>query len=110
MKFPGYLTAILILLAACSEQPKKTTLFERLPASHTGIDFENVLTEDERLNILSFEYFYNGAGVGVGDFNNDSLPDLFFSSNMGGSRIYLNKGGMRFEDITDSSGIDTRGK
>nr|MBI1229110.1 RNA-binding protein [Cytophagales bacterium] len=68
------------------------------------------MVEDELLNVLTFEYFYNGAGVGVGDFNQDGLEDLFFTSNMGESALYLNEGNFRFRDITPSSGISTIGK
>jgi hypothetical protein len=97
-------------IASCKEQKESSTLFEELRPDQTGIDFSNELREDEHLNILSFEYFYNGAGVGIADFNRDSLPDLFFASNMGASKLYLNKGDFRFDDRTESSGIDTRGK
>ncbi|WP_290791667.1 VCBS repeat-containing protein [Flavihumibacter sp. UBA7668] len=110
MKYIVHFLLVVLVLSGCSDEVKKNTLFDELPADQTGIDFINELKEDERLNILTFEYFYNGAGVGVGDFNNDSLPDLFFASNMGDSRIYLNKGNFKFTDITDASGIDTRGK
>ena len=71
-----------------------------MPPDKTGIDFSNKIVEDENLNILSFEYFYNGAGVGIGDFNNDGLKDIFFSSNMGKSKLYQNKGNFEFKDIT----------
>lgn len=76
----------------------------------TGVDFNNRLYEDERLNIITYEYFYNGAGVGIGDINNDGLPDLFFAANMENCRLYLNKGGFHFEDITQKAGIKTLGK
>lgn len=85
-------------------------MFELLPAEKTGVTFSNEIVEDESLNILTFEYFYNGAGVGIGDFNQDGLPDMFFSSNMGKSRLYLNNGNFSFTDITDISGINTGGK
>ncbi|MCC5939778.1 MAG: VCBS repeat-containing protein [Lunatimonas sp.] len=68
------------------------------------------MLESSDLNVLTFEYFYNGAGVGAGDLNNDGLDDLVFTSNMGQSSVYLNKGNFRFEDITGQSGIDTKGK
>ncbi|KIC94207.1 RNA-binding protein [Flavihumibacter solisilvae] len=97
-------------IPGCSDNGKNKPLFEQLPSGRTGIDFSNEIREDEKLNILTFEYFYNGAGVGIGDFNNDSLPDVFFSSNMGKSRLYLNEGDFRFRDITEASGINTEGK
>ncbi len=98
--------------ASCS-QPGETfqdPLFIPVPADHSGIDFVNLLFEDEALNIITFEYFYNGAGVGVGDINNDGLQDLFFSANMAGSKLYLNQGNFVFEDITQAAGINTQGK
>ena len=81
-----------------------------LSPEETGIDFSNALYEDENLNILTFEYFYNGAGVGTGDINNDGLPDIFFAANMTGNRLYLNKGHLKFEDITDAAGFKPSGK
>ncbi|MCJ8164043.1 VCBS repeat-containing protein [Pontibacter sp. E15-1] len=117
------LLAALLLLSGCGAREEKDgrkapeaaqasapTLFESLPASKTGIDFANTLTETPMLNVLEFEYFYNGGGVAVADFNNDSLPDIFFSGNMVPSKLYLNKGNMRFEDITARAGINTAGR
>ena len=98
------------LCAGCTEKAKPMVLMELLSPEKTGIEFSNEIREDENLNILSFEYFYNGAGVGTGDFNKDGLTDIFFSSNMGKSRIYLNQGSFLFRDITDSSGLNTAGK
>ncbi len=100
----------LFSISRCKESNNKTILLELMPPAKTGIDFTNEIKEDENLNILTFEYFYNGAGVGIGDFNRDSLPDIFFSSNMGQSRLYLNKGNFTFSDITAASGINTTGK
>jgi hypothetical protein len=96
------------LITACSK--KQDELFEQLSTHHTGIDFVNQLYEDENLNIITFEYFYNGAGVGIIDINNDGLQDIFLTGNMVSNRLYLNKGEMRFEDITPSAGLKTMGK
>ncbi|GAO42719.1 hypothetical protein FPE01S_01_17360 [Flavihumibacter petaseus NBRC 106054] len=85
-------------------------MLELLSPEKTGVAFSNEIREDEQLNILTFEYFYNGAGVGIGDFNKDGLQDLFFSSNMGKSRLYLNQGNFSFNDVTETSGIKTAGK
>lgn len=104
------LAAALYLVAGCRENIKKTSLLEWISPEQSGIFFTNEIKEDEKLNILTFEYFYNGAGVGIGDFNRDGLQDIFFSSNMGKSRLYLNKGNFVFRDVTDSSGINTTGK
>ncbi|MCX6213455.1 MAG: VCBS repeat-containing protein [Spirosoma sp.] len=81
--------------------------FERLTARETGIDFANTITESDSLNVLEFEYLYNGGGVGVGDFNGDGQQDVFFAGNQVSSRLYLNKGDFKFEDVTDSAGVDT---
>jgi hypothetical protein len=62
------------------------------------------------LSVLNYEYIYNGGGVGIGDFNNDSLPDIFFSGNMVSCKLYLNKGNMRFADVTDAAGAGGEGK
>lgn len=92
------------LLSACSRADEKT-LFQLLPSSDTGIAFKNELTETDSFNVLSFEYIYNGAGVGVGDVNNDGLTDIFFAGNMVPSALYLNKGNFEFDDISESASI-----
>lgn len=101
-----------MLAAACGSgpAPQSEALFELLPPERTGIDFVNQLEENEELNVITFEGYYNGAGVGVGDVNGDGRPDLFFVSNTGQSRLYLNEGDLRFRDVTDQSGILARGK
>src|SRR5258705_2051780 len=92
-------------------RPKeKPPLLELLSPDQTGVQFSNRLTEDENNNIITFEYFYNGAGVGIGDINNDDLNDIFFSANQVSNRLYLNKGKLKFEDITKTSGLLDRGK
>ena len=85
-------------------------LFQYISSEHSGINFANTLFEDENLNIITFEYFYNGAGVGTGDLNNDGLTDIFFAGNMTNCRLYLNKGNFQFEDVTEKAGISTFGK
>jgi enediyne biosynthesis protein E4 len=93
------------LLIACGTSEKKAYLMELMPAGKTGIDFTNQLKEDEDLNIITFEYFYNGAGVGIGDINNDGLQDIFFAANMSANKLYLNQGDFNFKDITKQAGI-----
>ncbi len=85
------------------------TLFRYVKASHSGIQFENTISETEDLNILNFHYIYNGGGVGVGDFNKDGLPDLVFSGNQVTSKLYLNKGNLQFQDITPTSKFNSKG-
>jgi len=91
---------------ACNtkQKIKKDTLFKSLNPSETGIDFENKVVDTKALNIFSYRNFYNGAGVGIGDINNDGLPDVYLISNLGKNRLYLNKGNLKFKDITASSG------
>lgn len=80
-------------------------LFQKLETNVTGIDFVNTVTNDEKFNIFSYRNFYNGGGVAIGDINNDGLPDIYFTANMGKNKLYLNKGEMKFEDITDKAGV-----
>jgi hypothetical protein len=100
-----------LLLNAC--QDKKTTetvkepsLFTSLDSTRTGINFINTVKDSDKLNILDYLYFYNGGGVATGDINNDSLPDIFFVSNNGKNKLYLNKGNFQFEDITAKAGVE----
>ncbi len=95
---------------ACKEKKQASTLFEKLDASYTGIDFSNDLSYDAKFNIYTYRNFYNGGGVAIGDINNDGLPDIFFTANMKDNRLYLNKGNMQFEDITSKAGIGKKGK
>lgn len=95
---------LLFFFQSCGKPPK-TTLFSRLDPSQSGIAFNNAIEPRDSMNIVDFNYFYNGGGIAVGDINNDQLPDLFFSGNQVASRLYLNKGNLVFEDITEGSGI-----
>ena len=105
------LTIGALLIHSCSSEsgeensPKSQKLFEKLDASYTGIDFENNLTLEEQAEYVNYEYTINGAGVAVGDFNNDGLSDLFFCGNKVSDRLYLNKGDFKFEDVSNTSGI-----
>ncbi|MEP4533172.1 MAG: VCBS repeat-containing protein [Cyclobacteriaceae bacterium] len=94
-----------ILTCACSKPAKEETLFKLLPPEQTGVHFSNDLNPTGDLNIIEYLYFYNGGGVAVGDINNDGLEDLFFTSNLGENKLYLNRGDLLFEDITESAGI-----
>ncbi len=86
----------------------QSTLFSKLPAAQTGIQFNNKLVENAQTNIITYEYFYNGGGVAAADFNNDGLIDLYFTSNQQPNALYLNKGNFQFEDITRQSGTAGR--
>jgi enediyne biosynthesis protein E4 len=86
------------LLISCSESPK----FKILSSKHTGIEFKNTIVPTDSFHVMSYEYIYNGAGVGIGDLNNDGLQDLVFAGNQVSPRIYLNQGEFRFKDITSN--------
>jgi hypothetical protein len=100
---------MILIVGFVSCQDDKNVLFKKVSSSHSGIDFNNKITDTDSLNILNFHYIYNGGGVGVGDFNKDGLPDLVFSGNQVPSKIYLNKGGLNFQDITDLAHFNTKG-
>ena len=87
-----------LLFASCSNDGDH--LFKLVPPEESGIDFINEVNEKDTINILTVQYMYHGGGVAIGDFNNDSLSDIFFSGNMVSNRLYLNKGNLKFEDIT----------
>lgn len=108
------ITLALLFFISCNSNHETEDLgtdskiFELLNSEQTGIDFQNSLDEGLNTNILMYEYFYNGGGIAAGDFNNDGLEDLYFSSNMGENKLYLNKGNLKFEDITVESGAGGR--
>jgi hypothetical protein len=96
------------LLTACNK--KSSTLFEKISDSHSGITFNNKIIENDSINPLTVVNIYNGGGVGIGDFNNDGLPDIYFTGNMVPCRLYLNKGNFTFEDITEKAGVAGMGR
>lgn len=100
-----FLVVLSFLLVSSCSRKEKPILFTSLPASLTGIDFQNQLTFDRDFNIYTYRNFFNGGGVAAGDINNDGLFDLFFTSNQASNRLYLNLGEFKFKDITDSAGI-----
>jgi len=93
---------LLLILPVFSQQTKQ---FSLLSAEKTGITFNNLLPESPQLNIITYEYFYNGGGVASGDFNNDGLIDLYFTSNLQPNKLYINKGNLKFEDVTKSARV-----
>ena len=96
---------IILCIVFSSCKSKDDTLFKLLDSKDTNITFNNLITESDSMNILDYEYIYNGGGVALADFNNDGLDEVFFTGNMVSNALYLNKGKMKFEDISKSSKI-----
>ncbi|MDO6434899.1 VCBS repeat-containing protein [Flavitalea sp. BT771] len=105
--FLPWLLLCQVLAMSCKEHNSAVTLFSKLDAGTSGIHFSNTVTENDSVNLVVDEYAYMGSGVGVGDFNNDGLPDLFFGASQGSSGLYLNLGNHHFRDITQSAGLET---
>ncbi|MEJ1241506.1 VCBS repeat-containing protein [Chryseolinea sp. T2] len=97
---------LLLLFSIGCGKKAPDTLFVLHDADDTGIDFSNTVDESDSFNILTYDYIYNGGGVGVADFNNDGLQDLFFTGNQVPNRLYLNKGNFRFDDVTDKANVN----
>ncbi|GAB3316651.1 VCBS repeat-containing protein [Larkinella ripae] len=116
--FSSCLLLVVLTLTGCrdsSSREEKTAventgppLFTLLAPEETQVLFANTLTEGLNTNVLMYEYFYNGGGVAVGDLNNDGLDDLYFTGNMVANKLYLNRGNLKFEDVTDSAGVAGR--
>ncbi|MGE5418817.1 MAG: VCBS repeat-containing protein [Chloroflexota bacterium] len=83
---------------------------QKVSSHHSGITFNNLIIQNDSINQLENENIYNGAGVGIGDFDNNGLPDLFFSGNLVPCRLYLNEGNFRFRDVTQKAGVTGNGK
>ncbi len=103
------LFSIGLILFACQKKEEENEntnkQFSQLSYEDSGIDFQNTLTENDSLNYFSYSYIYMGGGVAAGDINNDGLEDLFFTGNMVPNKLYLNKGDLKFEDISESAGV-----
>ncbi len=109
---PNRLLAYLIILTAtlgCTSKPQQPPLFQVHDSKTTGLNFTNKLTPTEQFNVFHYMYFYNGAGIGAGDFNNDGKTDLFFASNQGQNKLFLNKGSLQFTDVTAQAEIPNDG-
>jgi hypothetical protein len=94
----------LLICVACTEPKEKKLFVEQLP-EQTGIDFRNEVLQNRDNNVLNYPYYFNGGGVAIGDINNDGLEDIYLSGNIVSNRLYLNKGNLQFEDITEKAGV-----
>lgn len=101
---------LLVALAVSGCKKHEDTLFRLVDAAESGLDFENTVEEKDSVNILTVQYMYHGGGVAVGDFNNDNLQDIFFTGNMVDNHLYLNRGNLKFEDVTTTAGIEGKDK
>lgn len=102
-----FTTAVVVFFfTACNEKAG----FEMIAPEESGIDFNNQLEDNDTLNVLDVENIYNGGGVGIGDFNNDGLQDVYFSGNKVENKLYLSKGNFKFEDITTAAGVNGQGR
>lgn len=103
----------LIVMAGCNNKSSEETnsnqeirqVFHLLDPDNTGMKFVNEVQDGEKFNILTYRNFYNGGGVAIGDINNDSLPDVYLTANQKKNKLFLNKGNMVFEDITEKAGV-----
>ncbi|MGZ8559557.1 MAG: FG-GAP repeat domain-containing protein [Chitinophagaceae bacterium] len=100
-----YLYILFFSFFSAFSQKPVPAFFKAVPNNESGVNFANFLKESPDLNIISYEYFYNGGGVGLGDFNNDGLTDIYLSGNMQSGKLYLNKGNWKFEDITSKARV-----
>lgn len=103
MKYLSIPIGLVVCLFSCQ---KTETLFELKNPEYTGIDFANQIVETDSFNILTDEYIFNGGGVSVADFDQNGLPDLFFTGNQVGNKLYLNQGDLKFEDVSAVAGIE----
>jgi hypothetical protein len=107
--FSGYFILLFIFCNCNHTESKKfdekNALFQMMPSSQTGITFINKVEDTKDFNVFKYRNFYNGGGVAIGDVNNDGKPDIFFTSNQGSNKLYINKGNWKFEDVTEKAGV-----
>lgn len=110
MKFFFYSCTLLFVSALFFSCKQKAGLFQAVNSSHSGIHFNNTIQENDSINPIDLTNIYNGGGVGIGDFNGDGLQDVYFTGNMVSNKLYLNRGKLKFDDITDEAGVTGNGK
>lgn len=109
MRSHSFVFLLLLLIAVSCGKEKDKKLFTELSSGDTGIKFKNLVKETEQFNVLTYGYFHQGGGVAIGDINNDSLPDIYFTGNMVASKLYINKGSWEFEEIAEDAGVRAAG-
>lgn len=105
MRFSGFVTLSLLILSFWSCTHNTPPLFDQISSDQSGFKFINQVDNTQDFNIFNYRNFYNGGGVGIGDINNDGLPDIYMTSNLGENKLFLNKGNFQFEDITEKAGV-----
>ena len=100
--------AFLLVISSCGKE-EDLRLFTELSPDETGVKFKNLVRESEEFNVLTYGYFHQGGGVAIGDVNNDSLPDIYFTGNMVASKLYINKGNWEFEEMAEQAGLRAEG-
>lgn len=99
------LRVLFLCLMAATNGQENTKLFSLISPEHSGVTFNNTLKDNKTENILLYSNFYGGAGVGIGDFNQDGLDDIFFAGNQVSDQLYFNKGDFNFENVSTAAGI-----
>ncbi len=102
-----YSLIVILFFVSCSDH---NNLFKQIPSEQSGIHFNNRIPETDSVNVLDLSNVYNGGGVGIGDFNNDGLQDIYFTGNEVPNKLYLNKGDFKFQDITSEANVDGKGR
>jgi len=105
MKKIGLVLVVFCISCGDTSVDQEAPLFTKLASGETGIDFINNVENQKNFNIFKYRNFYNGGGVAIGDVNNDGLPDIYMTANMLSNKLYLNKGDLQFEDITEKAGV-----
>jgi len=108
LHFAFYMVQFAFFSVFFSCENEDNSRFRHVSAEHSGVHFSNTITENDSINILDFHYLYNGGGVGITDLNDDGLPDLVFSGNQVSTKIYLNRGQLKFEDISEAANFQTQ--
>ena len=101
--------ALLVVIILNAQQKSTKPLFSQMSQKTTGIHFLNKIEEDDSLNVFRYEYLYNGAGVGIADFNNDGWNDIFFSGNTSANKLFINQQGFQFKDVSTTAQVKGNG-